>query len=211
MLCCVRARHREPSSADYAPRTRVSSHSSPAGSRSAFSSGAKREDAHHLPRPPQSRGGGKLPRPSDRGSGHGAAARGINTREHANGGDGPPHGGRRALGRCASGTEEGRPSAPGVVAPQSALVSSAGCWVFHCAALSRRLLGLPLCGLLGLPLCGLLGLPLCGAVGTAAAARLWAAEVQRDARRSNRELLLGGLARMLLIAVRAGGDALLRR
>jgi len=68
-----------------------------------------------------------------------------------------------------------------------------------------------LCGLLGLPLCGLLGLPLCGAVGTAAAARLWAAEVQRDARRSNHELLLGGLARLLLIAVRAGGDALLRR
>ena len=160
VLCCVRARHREPSSADYAPRTRVSSHSSPAGSRSAFSSGAKREDAHHLPRPPQSRGGGKLPRPSDRGSGHGAAARGINTREHANGGDGPPHGGRRAFGRCASGTEEGRPSAPGVVAPQSALVFGrrwrwaagflhcagcwvfhcVGCWVFHCAALSGRLL-----------------------------------------------------------------------
>ena len=69
--------------------------------------------------------GGKLPRPSDRGSGYGAAARGINTREHANGGDGPPHGGRRALGRCASGTEEGRPSAPGVIAPQGALVSSA--------------------------------------------------------------------------------------
>ncbi len=164
---------------------------------------AAQRDAHHLPRPPQSRGGGKLPRPSDRGSGHGAAARGINTREHANGGDGPPHGGRRALGRCASGTEEGRPSAPGVVAPQSALVSSAGCWVFHCAALSRRLLGLPLCGLLGLPLCG--------AVGTAAAACLWAAAVQRDARRSNHELLLGGLARLLLTAVRAGGDALLRR
>ena len=164
-------------------RPRVCSHSSPAGSRSAFSSGAKRADAHHLPRPPQSRGGGKLPRPSDRGSGHGAAARGINTREHANGGDGPPHGGRRALGRCASGTEEGRPSAPEVVAPQSALVSSASG----------------------------LGLPLCGAVGTAAATRLRAAEVQRDARRSNRELLLGGLARMLLIAVRAGGDALLRR
>ena len=48
-------------------------------------------------------------------------------------------------------------------------------------------------------------------VGTAAAARLWAAEVQRDACRSNHELLLGGLARLLLIAVRAGGDALLRR
>ena len=47
--------------------------------------------------------------------------------------------------------------------------------------------------------------------GTAAAARLWAAEVQRDARRSNHELLLGGLAWLLLIAVRAGGDALLRR
>ena len=32
-----------------------------------------------------------------------------------------------------------------------------------------------------------------------------------EARRSNRELLFGGLARLLLTAVRAGGDALLRR
>ena len=135
--------------------------------------------------------------------GRSALIRGINTREHANGGDGPPHGGRRALGRCASGTEGGVPSAPGVIAPQSALVSSVGGGDGRLASFIVRAAGSSIVRAAGSPLCG--------AVGTAAAACLWAAAVQRDARRSNHELLLGGLARLLLTAVRAGGDALLRK
>ena len=65
-------------------------------------------------------------------------------------------------------------------------------------------------GLLGLPLCGLLGLH-CAALSGRLLRRVAGRLRCMEARRSNRELLFGGLVRLLLTAVRAGGDALLRR
>ena len=86
------------------------------------------------------------------------------------------------------------------------------CVLWSCVGLHRAAMGVG--GLLGLPLCGL------------HCAGCWVSIVRRcrdgccgaslggcgaEAPRSNQELLFGGLARLLLTAVRAGGDALLRR
>ena len=57
-------------------------------------------------------------------------------------------------------------------------------------------------GLLGLPLCGLLGLH-CAALSGRLLRRVAGRLRCMEARRSNRELLFGGLARLLLTAVRA--------
>ena len=173
---------------------RVSSHPHPAAE-ACRGKESREEITFHMP--PRSRGrGSRLGQPTRWGPGQGVRP------EAPRGAGGPrprPAHSRRPSAGTRAGTREGRMRGHGrvgdlwswVVLRRAAASGSglAGCWVFHCAGCWVSIVRRCRDGCCGASLGG------CGA----------------EAPRSNQELLFGGLARLLLTAVRAGGDALLRR